>query len=229
MALNIFKTHYSIGKSIMTFEEGDPKNVFEVAKQLGLEEVFVMDESMSGFMEALMASDKYKIPLRYGVILKHGEDNENISNFGMFALNTDGYKDLVRIYSTQEAGNGRLSTEQIRQMKTDNLWMVIPFYDSFLYRNLLDGKLCIFDLSFKPTLFIEDNNLPFDHLLKEDIVKVAKSHHCDTIDVQSVFYPNEDYFDAWQTLKIMNGRSYSGGDLGRPNLDHCSSTNFYAK
>lgn len=227
--INIFKSHYSIGKSILTFEKDEDKSIFTIAKNLGLDEVFVLDESLSGFAEAYFNAKEIGVGLRFGALLLHGEDKENISKFGVFAKNTQGYKDLVKLYSKQETGEGRLTSEDIKSGWTENLMMVIPFYDSFLFKNLFEGKICIFDTSLKPIFFVEDNDLPFDEILRDRVEKLAKDLGCEVMNVQSCYYPSEDYFDAWQTLRAMNNRGYRGADLGRPNLDHCGSFNFFPK
>lgn len=230
--INLFKTHYSIGKSILTPEEEGDKSVFTIAKKLGLKEVFLLEDSMSGFAEAYFSAEKTGIPIRYGVTLKHGEDKNNLSNFCAFALNTQGYKDLVKLYShmnSKKEGSRWLTSEEIKDLWTDNLWMAIPFYDSFLHKNLLDGKQCIFDLSLKPTLFIEENDLAFDFMLKPKVERLAESEGLETLEVQTCLYPDPDYFDAWVTVKAMHKRGYRQPSLSAPNLDHCASTNFYAK
>ena len=228
--MNFFKTHYSIGKSVLTLETEGERSVFEVAKNLGLKEIFLLEDSMTGFAEAYFNAEKVGIPIRFGVLLTHGEDKDNLFKFGAVARNTEGYKSLVKMYSFQETKKEKwLTSEEIKELWTEDLWMVIPFYDSFLFKNYLEGKSCIFDVSIKPVLAIEDNDLPFDGILTKKVEELAESEGLETLNVQSCFYPNPDWFDAWQTVKTMNKRSYNGGDLGRPNLDHCGSDNFYAK
>lgn len=224
--LNIFKTHYSIGKSIMTCDSGD-KSVFEAAKKHGLEEVYILDESMSGFMEAYFTAEKYGIPLRYGVILTHSEDESNTSKFGAFALNTKGVQELGRLYTLQNTKEKKsLNSDEIRANWSENLWMAIPFYDSFIHENYLKGKTCIFDLTFEPIFFIEDHDLPFDHLIKKKVLELCEKENLKYIETHSIYYPDETYFDAWQTLRIINGRSYRGGTLDAPNIEGCGSKNF---
>lgn len=88
--INFFKTHYSIGKSVLTLEETGERSVFEVAKKIGLEEIFLLEDSMTGFAEAYFNSEKTGVPIRYGVNLTHGESKEGLSKFGVFAKNTNG-------------------------------------------------------------------------------------------------------------------------------------------
>lgn len=228
--INLFKTHYSIGKSVLTLEEGKDRSVFSVAKKLGLSEIIILDDNLSGAAEAYFQAEKEKIPVRIGCILRHSEDGENISNFNLIALNTQGYRDLVAISSFQETKKEKhLTTEEIKKYLTQNLWLSIPFYDSFLFKNLLEGTSCIFDIGLKPTLLLEDNDLPFDAILREKVLQLAEKEDLDTLDVQTCLYPDEDWFDAWQTVKTMHKRSYRGGTLSCPNLDNCGSTNFYPK
>ena len=104
----------------------------------------------------------------------------------------------------------------------DDLQMAIPFYDSFIFNNIMGHAVCIPDFAFmNPIFFIEDNNLPFDPLIKDRV-----NQYCDgkseTLPTQSIFYKDKEDFKAYLTFRCINNRS----TLGRPNLDHMSSNEF---
>lgn len=231
--MNLFKTHYSVGKSILTLDKEGEKSVFQISKNLGLEEIFLVENSMSGFAEAYFNSRDLGIPIRFGVLLKTGEDSENVSKIGVFALNTQGYKDLVKLFSKQETKSHKdnekfLTSDELKGLFTENLQMFVPFYDGFFFQNLLNRKQCVPTL-INPVIFVEDHNLPFDGLLRKAAEEFAKTENLLVKEVNSCYYPSEDYFDAWQVAKIMHNRGYRKTDLSCPNLDHCGSTTFYPK
>ena len=85
------------------------------------------------------------------------------------------------------------------------------------------------DLSFcDPTFFLEDNNLPFDHLLREKVVTYAEQHQYPTEETQSIYYAKKEDFSAYQTYKCICTRASfgRGSTLSKPNLDHCGSNEF---
>ena len=59
--LPLFKSHYSLGRSILSLsppdEEGHrPNSIFDLVKEAGLKEFFLVDDSMSGFLQAYVNS-----------------------------------------------------------------------------------------------------------------------------------------------------------------------------
>ena len=76
--------------------------------------------------------------------------------------------------------------------------------------------------------FLENNSLPFDHLLRGEVEEYCALHNYDTEEAKTIYYKNKKDFVAYQTFKIICNRSFSGrkADLTRPNLDHCGSQDF---
>jgi hypothetical protein len=108
--------------------------------------------------------------------------------------------------------------------------MSIPFYDSFLFKNLFSfDKFCPSLTFFKPTFFIEDKGLPFDSFLKDHIVSYASQNKFDTQETHTIYYKDKKDFDAFLSYKLICSRSSYGGfksSLEKPNLDHMSSDQF---
>ena len=54
----LFKSHYSLGRSILTLnlpkEDDDlsSDSVFDIVKESGMKEVYLVEDSMAGFLEA---------------------------------------------------------------------------------------------------------------------------------------------------------------------------------
>ena len=98
----------------------------------------------------------------------------------------------------------------------------IPFYDSFLFKNVLEQGQCVPDFTCKPTFFIESNNLPFDLIVREKVVEYAAAQNYPVIRAKSIYYNKYDDFKAYQTHRAIANR----GTLSKPELNHCSSNSF---
>ena len=97
--------------------------------------------------------------------------------------------------------------------------MAIPFYDSYIFKNALENSICVPELDFvEPTYFLEDNDLPFDNLIKEKIYNISNK----TQRTQSVYYKDKKDFKAYLTFKCINSRS----TLDKPELQHMTSDEF---
>ena len=238
----LFKSHYSIGRSILTLTSpGDdcansPRSIFNILTQNNIKELFLVEDSMSGFLEAYKNSKDNNIKLNFGLRLnfvcdiedKNEEALKGKCKYIIFAKNTNGYKRLIKIW-TLAAKEGfyytpNLDFKSLRKFwSNEDLLMCIPFYDSFLHRNSLEGAVCIPDFEYcEPTLFIEDNDVPFDYLIRQRVENYAESSGFSVQKTKSVFYKNREDFLAYLTFKCINNRS----TLEKPNMDHMCSDEF---
>ena len=97
--------------------------------------------------------------------------------------------------------------------------MVIPFYDSYIFKNVLENNICVPEFDFtKPTYFLEDNDLPFDDLIKQKVINISNK----TQKTQSIYYKHKKDFKAYLTFRCINNRS----TLERPELQHMTSDEF---
>ena len=76
MILPFFKSHYSIGRSILTLSDideskdsGGPDSIINLSVNAGLKEVFLVEDSMTGFIQAYHNFQKYDIKLIFGLRL----------------------------------------------------------------------------------------------------------------------------------------------------------------
>ena len=82
-AIPLFKSHYSLGKSILTLakagssEADEPSSILDIAKKLKLENLYLVDDSISGFLEAYKSCEDAKINLRFGLRLTICDDIDN--------------------------------------------------------------------------------------------------------------------------------------------------------
>jgi len=221
----LFKTHYSIGKSILTatdpasIKEGGADSVIQIAIENNLDKLVLVEDNFHGFLESKKRCDEHDIQLVFGLRLSvcnsHEDDKKKNHKVIIFAKNDHGCKKLYKIHSQEHW--------------TNNLLLAIPFYDSFLHRNNFSFAEFIPDFSFvKPLFFLENNQLPFDHLLRGVVEDYCARHNYNTEESKTIYYKNKKDFAAYQTFKIICNRSFSGrkSDLTRPNLDHCGSQEF---
>ena len=240
MTIPFFKSHYSIGKSILTLAAKDssiksgPQSIIDLCKKNKIKDIHLVDDSMSGFLEGHLNAKEAKLNLRFGLRIsvcddlneKNEEEIKKTSKLILFANNEKGYKRLIKIY-TKAAQEGFYYTPRTDYKSLKELWnkkdltMVVPFYDSFLHKNTLHGTTCAPDLSFcKPLFAVEENDVPFNYLIRN-----AVENYCDkkqTLKVKSVFYNKKEDFKAYLTFRCINNRS----TLERPNLDHMTSDEF---
>lgn len=243
-AVPLFKSHYSLGKSILTLskagssEPDEPASIFDIAKSLGLSEVTLVEDSISGFLEAYKSSEDAKVKLQYGLRLtvcddiqvKTNESRDREHKIVVFAKNSEGYKRLIKI-STTACSDGfyyypRTDKSILKKLWNDkDLLLAVPFYDSFVFKNNLTYSVCVPDFSFcDPVFFLEDNGLPFDPIISKRVLEQAGQKH-KVVKTQSIYYEKRDDFLAYLTFRCISERT----TLNKPELPHCSSNDFCAE
>ena len=70
----IFKSHYSLGRSILTLkmpkefkEDESSDSVFDICDEAELKEMYLVDDNMAGFLEAHTNAESLKIKLIFGI------------------------------------------------------------------------------------------------------------------------------------------------------------------
>lgn len=233
----LFKSHFSFGRSILTLEDrsencdDQPDSIFPLLQQADLNELFLVDDHFSGFLQANQNCDKLGLKLNYGLRLTVCDDNQDKNEESLnsnskvivFAKNLNGYKRLVKIY-TNSSNDGfyyepRTDWKRLKKIWSDSdLAMAIPFYDSYVFNNLLTNKVCCPDLFTEPFYFEEDNDLPFDHLVSDKLYSMG----VETLKSKSIYYATRAEFPAYLTFRCINKRT----TLSKPNLEHMSSAEF---
>jgi len=248
--LPLFKSHYSIGKSILTLkapsaegdtDDGAASSVFQIAQKHKLDKIVLVEDSLIGLLEAKKNADALGVQLIFGLRISICDDMSIIPDkknpvcihkIIVFANNTNGCKLLNKIYSIAfTKGNGKIDFNSLKELYNDkDLKIAIPFYDSYLFHNSFSYKQpCMLDDSFfKPVYFIEDNLLPFDGVLQDLVINYCSQNDFETEKVKSVYYENREDFEAYQTYKCICSRGFSNKPktLDMPNLDHCASPEF---
>lgn len=236
LKLPIFKSHYSIGRSILTLEDpkdvedGGPSSIFKIAKDASLKEIFLLEDNISSFPSAFKVSKKVGIPIRYGEIfyLKSSTpDSKETCKIGIFALNDDGFKELIKLHTKVYETDETIDFEDLKNLN-ENLKLVIPFYDSFLHKSHFTFNIFLYDFAaLKPLFFIEENGLPCDSKLTEIVKTYCQNNGCDVINAQSIYYEKAEDIGAYMTYRLICDRKETrGGALEKPNIDGFGSDKF---
>ena len=239
--LPLFKSHYSLGRSILTLEEegssmgNGPRSIIDLAKENDIESPLLVEDSMGGFLQAYNNFTSSKINFIFGIRMtfcpdikvKDEESLNQSSKYIIFAKNSSGYKRIIKIYSLA-AKDGfyyhpRLDFENLKKLWSNkDLVLGVPFYDSFIYKNLLTYNACVPDFSFTdPVFFVEDNNLPFDNLIQQKVTEYC-ANKFELRSAKSIFYEKKEDFKSYLTFRCINNRT----TLNRPNLEHMCSDEF---
>lgn len=231
----IFKSTYSIGKSILTLDHPDkvradgPDSVFSIAKENNLSSIYLVEDTMVGFFDAFKKCQDLGIQLIFGYRFTCCNDSENVaSNHKLiaFAKNDQGCKDLNRFYShINTKCGGKITDQDLVDKWTEDMLLAVPFYDSFIFNNNFCLGNCIPDFKgIKPIFFKEDNSLPFDKFIG-DIVDDYSNGEAQL--VNSIYYRYKADVEALQTYKILCNRSFGKqAALSSPNLNHFGSDEF---
>ena len=237
----IFKSHYSLGRSILTLnlpKEEDATDsadsVFDICQYAGLKEVYLVDDNMAGFLEAFTNAEELKIKLIFGLRLTFCSDHSNKSEEGrqnsykniIFAKNANGYKQLIKIY-TFAAQEGfyyepRIDFNSLKPLWDKDLLLAVPFYDSFLYNNKYTDSQCVPDFSFTdPVFFTEDNDTLLDKDMQARVLDFCSDKY-EVVKTKSIYYKNREDFPAYLTFRCINGRT----TVEKPNFDGMCSPEF---
>ena len=239
--LPIFKSHYSIGKSILNLNhpdadsEGGSDSIFKLITKEKLTRLILVEDSPSGFLQARKVSFELGVHLLFGLRLNlksfgEDEDKESQHKVIVFAKNDEGSKALNRIYSKIFCDFAGVGTYKILKdlWNEDNLMMVIPFYDSFLYYNSFSFSNCVPDFSFcTPLFFLEDNGIPTDKLLVNLIKSYCSENGYNQEHCKSIYYNKRSDIEAFQTYKCICSRGFGRKkSLSNPGFDGLGSREF---
>lgn len=240
-SLPIFKSHYSLGKSILTLDKPkgkidyDPVSIIDLALHAKLSQLVLVEDNMTSFLEAVKHCEDNKLHLMFGLRLfvtrsiqdQTEETLKHRARYIVFAKNNEGYKNLIKIW-TCASKEGFYYTpcidfENLKRLWDDNVLLAVPFYDSFLHLNCLEGNLHVPDFDeIRPTFFLENNDLPFDPLLRKKAMEYATTYKFDTLETSTIYYRSRLDFIAYMTFRCINERT----NIEKPELDHMGSDSF---
>lgn len=243
--LPCYKSHYSLGKSILTLEkptgnlESYPTSIFDLVLYSKQNFLCLIEDNMTSFLEASQNCQENKLKLIYGLRLSvtnsiQNQDEKSLKNrakYIIFAKNNNGYKALIKIWSfAAREGfyyNACIDFENLKKFWNKDLDLVVPFYDSFLHLNSLEGHFHVpeFDV-IKPKFFIESNDIPFDSYLKSKVEKFCSDNKFKAVNSQSIYYKSKLDFIAYLTFRCISERR----TIEKPEFNHmCSDAFNYEK
>ena len=250
--LPLFKSHYSLGKSILTLEKPEdvtqngPDSIISLCKENKIKKFFLIEDNMSSFLQAYSNCKGSGVFPIFGLRLNicpdlnvKDEDQLNkTSKIIIISKNEKGYRSLIKIftkasregfYKTVMRGDHepRIDAKTIKTFyNEDDLLIAFPYYDSYLHLNSIENKSCIVDLPFcEPVYFKEENDLPFNFIIDKAIDRVAPKGK--VINVKTIYYNKKEDFKSYLAFRCITGRKMGkSSDLDKPNLDHMSSNEF---
>ncbi len=251
--LPLFMTTYSYGQSTLTLEEagktkvGNPPSIVDMAVEAGLKQVVIVDERFDALPEAQKVLSKSGIQLIFGLKLtvvptmadKTPASHTNESSVIIFmkdAAPTKGispsYTDLIKIHNLAwtvgRYGVGRIDWVSLKRLWTPNLGLALPFFSSFLSRNLLTMATIVPDLPCVPWVFKEvDSHIPFAPFIEQAIDQFAATNEVRIQEVKSVYYRDAAAFKDYQIFRASRTRSKGkSGTYSAPGVDNLSSDRF---
>jgi len=243
MILPLFKTHYSIGKSILTLqdpsrvEKEGSDSVIDIALDAGLDQVILIEDSMHGFLEAKRRCEENKLQLIFGLRINMCQQYKVEKNkipshkVVVFAKNDKGAQRLYKIYSEAFCDHeGQITEPDFKKhWNKKELMLAIPFYDSFIYQNNFKyGANFMHNFKkYDPLFFLENNHLPYDALLRKAVEDFTYSNKFKTQEVKSIYYRHRKDLVSFQTYKMITNRNFSRkASIKAPQLDGCGSDEF---
>lgn len=216
-------------------EDGPPYLEY-ICQKYNIKDCFVVEDSISSIIGLHKCLSKIGVNLHFGLRLNFVSDlslnNDTLHKNILFATG-DSYKALVKLSTLVHTDFVYESVPRIDYNKLLELWhedfaLAIPFYDSFIFNNLLTVNHCVPNFGgLKPIVFLEDNGLPFDYLLRDASVEYATINGLDIWETKTILYENRSDFLPWMVRKLMERKSYgSGNTIKAPNLEHCGSDSF---
>ena len=208
-----------------------PDSIISIALENGLKEIYLIEDSLTGFLTAFKNCKKHNIQLKFGLRLQVCNSYESVDSSThriiLFALNDKGFKDINKIYTFANAEkDGVIANADLSSRLTDDILLAVPFYDSYIWKNKYTFSNCMPDfLDNKDVIyFIENNQLPFDKITSDFI----KSKFSDkAVESKTIYYKTRDDFHAWVTYKIACNRNMGKNQsLSAPEIGGCGSKEF---
>lgn len=219
----LFKTQYSIGKSLLKVED-----LVDIYSEGDLDVLHLVEDSFCGFREIERVMGENKIPFAFGLRLdvvqeELREEDLSPSKLVFFAKNKDGLVSLKDIYTkAKTSDSGFVVMSDYSREDFRNVKIMVPFYDSYICKNIFHFGMVDIDLDrFDDVIYSEEDNLhPFDFQIKSRLSLLG----VETAKTKTIYHKLRDDFHAFQMLKAVCARSQGRSPVfSNPNLnDFCS-------
>jgi DNA polymerase III alpha subunit len=212
-----------------------PINLVDLAKEEKLSQITLVESNFINFLMARKYFDKIDCQFRFGLKLivcnniedKSEESFKSESKIVIFLKDDSAYQKLINIF-TKAANDGfyyvpRIDWKYLNENWSDNLILGLPFYSSFIAKNLLTFASIMPIIPSNPLILKEiDQQLPFDDLINDAVDQYAKSNNYEIENVKSIYYKNRD--DAKKFLIYRCILERNSWDV--PNMDAMCSKEF---
>ena len=211
-----------------------PQSALWTAKENGDKTFYNVESKFTSFFEGLQNAKELGLKYAFGLKIltgrkltleqKEAKSDKSSHKIIIFAKNDAGYRDLSKLYSNSETGQSinRIDSDELSKYWTDNLILVIPFYDSYIHNNNLTFGECIPTFPVKnPIYCVENNGLPFDGELK----RLVTSSQTNILISQTCYYAKPADFKKFIVYRTM----LAGETFNKPNIENLFSDNFFPK
>ena len=235
-----FVSDHSIGESILTIDDESeintkkPASIVAISETYALPVTYVVERGMSSYWKLYSAfSKRPKLKLAFGVKIDicanpTAEEKTDVSSLIIFLKNTQGYYDMIKMYSEASLRNKSkspiLSWEMLSEFITPNLLVVVPFYSGFLARNTLRLNCSILPNfgKIKPVFTLENHDIPFDSVIEGITKSFCTTNGYETLNTHHIYYYLNQHVSAHQAFLCIDKRSH----LEKPNLESYCSDQF---
>lgn len=213
-----------------------PINLVDLAQEEKLPFITLVESDFINFMMAKKYFDQINCQFRFGLKLvvcndmmdKSEESFKSESKVIIFIKDDSvGYNKLIDIF-TKAANDGfyyipRIDWKFLCDNWSDSLMLALPFYSSYITKNLLTFSSIIPVPPVQPLIFKEiDQQLPFDCLINDAIDQYVSSNNCEVENVKSIYYKNRKDAKKFLNYRCILERT----TWDKPNMDFMCSREF---
>lgn len=241
--LPIWKTHASVGRSLITYEdeteilENSPVSIIAIAKKYNLDKLIVVEDSFLSFPSLYKSCAKHNIQLIFGLNFLLCNDVKDKSETSLYSnskvsvlmKNSEGYRDLIRLNNVINAQAENFYYEPrgdwsiLNDNFTNNLQLMIPSYNNFLEKNLIYNGIVIPSFGkTKPIMTYSNQEIPYDQVLIPAIQNYAKNNNYECLECHNIYYHTKADYKAYNVFRCIDNRT----KFAKPNINYMSSDGF---
>lgn len=205
-------------------KEGGSKSIISIAKELALEKFLYISPNFHSFVQCLKNSAEENLQMIFGLEVlmcmdrfDHSEASL-ITNHKVILLmnNSNGYKDLIKLYSAWKTDKNnkyykyRFDFKGLKQYFTNNMTLVIPFFNSFVYTNtFVHGANIIPDYPTNDLVIMREieSEHPHEYLTNWALDNFNKDKEYKEINVKTCFCEKRQDIEALTVFRSIHNKS----------------------